>query len=152
MRTTSGEKENPRGNNKAEATCNWTSFNTSGLPEREGEREGEGGRDGGRDGGMQRWREREGGMQRWREREGDREREIEREREGGREREREMEGKKEREGGREGERGEREYNIVTDSNVLCKETFIWNNVPCDKLGKLLPIGGAAYTCNYTTSP
>ena len=44
------------------------------------------------------------------------------------------------------------YNIVTDSNVLCKETFIWNNVPCDKRGKLLPIGGAAYTCNYTTSP
>ena len=46
----------------------------------------------------------------------------------------------------------RRYNIVTDSNVLCKETFIWNNVPCDKRGKLLPIGGAAYTCNYTTSP
>ena len=40
-----------------------------------------------------------------------------------------------------------DYNIVTDSNVLCKETFIWNNVPCDKRGKLLPIGGAAYTCN-----
>ena len=39
---------------------------------------------------------------------------------------------------------------MTDSNVLCKETFIWNNVPCDKRGKLLPIGGAAYTCNYTT--
>ena len=38
------------------------------------------------------------------------------------------------------------YNIVTDLNVLCKETFIWNNVPCDKRGKLLPIGGAAYTC------
>ena len=45
-----------------------------------------------------------------------------------------------------------QYNIVTDSNVLCKETFIWNHVPCDKRGKLLPIGGAAYTCNYTTSP
>ena len=39
---------------------------------------------------------------------------------------------------------------MTDSNVLCKETFIWNDVPCDKRGKLLPIGGAAYTCNYTT--
>ena len=39
---------------------------------------------------------------------------------------------------------------MTDSNELCKETFIWNNVPCDKRGKLLPIGGAAYTCNYTT--
>ena len=42
------------------------------------------------------------------------------------------------------------YNAVTDSSVLCKETFIWNNVPYDKRGKLLPIGGAAYTCNSTT--